>query len=116
MQAQNENALSTERTVEFFSASCEKEFYKVLKNHKKVAIAFATQLEGRLAHNLAPTIPIDHLGDGVIELRINGSPAFRCVYTMKVPGRVTVLHTFAKTTEGSDLKNVRLAQKRAKQL
>jgi len=116
MQTQNENELSPERTVEFFSPSCEKDFFKVLKSHKKVAIAFITQLEGRLAFNLDPTISIDHLGDGVIELRINGSPAFRCVYTMKVPAKVIVLHTFAKTTEGSDLKNVRLAKKRAKQL
>lgn len=116
MQVQDESALITQRTVEFYSPGCEKDFTKVLKDHKKVAIAFITQLEGRLALNLSPTIPIVHLGDGVIELKVNGSPAFRCVYTMKVPGKVIVLHTFAKTTEGSDVKNVRLAMKRAKQL
>lgn len=102
------------RTVKFFSKAAEKDFYKVPP--RDVIITFITQLEGRLALNLSPTIPIAHLGDGMIELKVNGSPAFRCVYTMKEPGQVVVLHTFAKTTNGHDAKNVELANKRAKKL
>lgn len=102
------------RAVEFFSKAAEKDFYSVPP--RDVIIAFITQLEGKLAINSAPTIPITHLGDGVIELKINGSPAYRCVYTLKQPGKVIVLHTFAKTTNGPDVKAVQLAKKRAKQL
>lgn len=101
------------RTVEFFSKAAEKDFNKL---PREVLITFATQLEGRLAINLQPTILFTHLGDGVIELKVNGSPAYRCVYTMKQPGKVIVLHTFTKTTNGPDVKNVQLAQKRAKKL
>jgi len=102
------------RTVEFFSKAAEKDFFNIPP--REVVITFITQLEARLALNLAPTIPITSLGDGVIELKVNGSPAFRCVYTMKKPGKVVVLHTFAKTTNGPDVKNVQLAKKRAKKL
>lgn len=102
------------RTVEFFSKTAEKNFFTIPP--REVVITFITQLENRLALDLPPTIPIAHLGNGVIELKVNGSPAFRCVYTMKKPGTVVVLHTFAKTTNGPDVKNVRLAQDRAKKL
>lgn len=102
------------RAVEFFSKSAEKDFYSLPS--REVIITFITQLEGRLAINLTPTILFTNLGDGVIELKINGSPAYRCVYTMKQPGKVIVLHTFAKTTNGPDVKNVQLAKKRAKKL
>lgn len=111
MRKQDETLI---RTVEFFSKAAEKDFYKVPP--REVIITFITQLEGRLALNLTPTILFDNLGDGVIELKVNGSPAYRCVYTMKKPGRVVVLHTFAKTTNGPDVKNVQLAKQRAKKL
>lgn len=101
------------RIVEFFSKAAEKDFKSL---PREVYITFVTQLEGRLAINLSPTILFTHLGNGVIELKVNGSPAYRCVYTMKHPTKVVVLHTFAKTTNGPDVKNVNLAQKRAKKL
>lgn len=119
MQAQDEASVNEPREIEFFSNSAEKDFFALSKKgvpHKRASIAFATQLEERLVWDLIPTIPITHLGDGVIEMKVNGSPAFRCLYTMKVPGKVIVLHTFEKTTEGPDVKNVRLAAKRAKSL
>jgi hypothetical protein len=111
MRKQDETVI---RTVEFFSKAAEKDFYNVPP--REVILTFITQLEGRLAINLAPTILFSNLGDGVIELKVNGSPAYRCVYTMKQPGKVIVLHTFAKTTNGPDVKNVQLAKKRAKKL
>nr|WP_180317244.1 type II toxin-antitoxin system RelE/ParE family toxin [Delftia acidovorans] len=100
------------RTVTFHSKQAKKDFYGIPP--RDVIISFITQLESRLAVGLSPTIPITHLGDGVIELKVNGSPAYRCVYTMKQPGKVVVLHTFAKTTNGPDVPNVRLAKQRAK--
>lgn len=104
----------TLRTVDFFSKTAEKDFYGVPP--RAVIITFISQLELKLALNLSPTILFTNLGDGLIELKVNGSPAYRCVYTMKQPGKVIVLHTFAKTTNGADVKNIALARKRAKAL
>ena len=101
------------RTVEFFSKAAERDFHNLPRG---VFITFTTQLEGRLAIDLKPTILFTSLGDGVIELKVNGSPAYRCVYTMKQPGKVIVLHTFTKTTNGPDVKNVQLAKKRERKL
>jgi len=111
MSNKNENL---KRTIEFFSKAAEKDFYKVPP--REVVISFITQIEEKIAVNLKPTIPIDHLGDGVVELKINGSPAFRCAYTIKKPGTVVILHTFAKTTNGADVNNVRLAKARANKI
>lgn len=102
------------REVDFVSTAARNDFYEVPP--RDVVVAFILQLQERIAHGFAPTIPIDHLGDGLIELKVNGHPAFRCVYTMKRPGKVLVLHTFAKTTNGPDVKNLRLARTRAKSL
>lgn len=66
----------------------------------------------------APLSDVDHLttaGKGVIELKINGSPAYRCMYHMKTPGKVMVLHATVKTTNGSDKKLVELTKKRFKE-
>lgn len=102
------------RTYSFYSKAAERDFFKVPPKH--IQIIFAAQIEEKLVYNLSPTIKFEHLDEGMIELKINGSPAYRCVYTMKQPGKVVILHTFAKTTNGPDVKNVRLARKRAKSL
>lgn len=100
------------RDVDFYPESAkQREFYQVPRH---IAIQFVMQLEGRIALGLSPTMPITHLGDGLIELKINGSPAYRCVYTLKKPGKVLVLNTFAKTTNGPDHHNVSKAKKRLK--
>jgi phage-related protein len=100
------------RQVVFAPESARKrEFFEL---PRAIAIQFALQLEERIALGLNPTLPIAHLGDGMVELKINGSPAYRCVYTLKKPGEVVVLNTFVKTTNGSDHHNVEKARKRSK--
>lgn len=103
---------SLTREVEFYPESAKKREFSALP--REIAIQFALQLEGRIALGMSPTIPITNLGDGMIELKINGSPAYRCVYTLKKPGTVLVLNTFAKTTNGHDHHNVSKAKKRMK--
>jgi phage-related protein len=49
---------------------------------------------------------------GVIELKKNGSPAYRCVYVAKHNDTVYVLHSFTKTTNGVDRKAIGLIAKR----
>ncbi len=66
-----------------------------------------------------PVLPIEHLGNvgaGVIELKINGSPAFRCVYIAKYMDTVIVLHSFTKTTNGVDRQAMKVAEQRLKEL
>lgn len=67
----------------------------------------------------APILPIEYLdsiGAGVIELKINGSPAYRCIYIAKYKNTVVVLHSFTKTTNGVDKKAMALAKRRLKSL
>jgi phage-related protein len=55
----------------------------------------------RIQYGQDPELVINHLnsvGAGVVELKINGSPAFRCVYVAKYLDAVVVLHSFTKTT------------------
>jgi phage-related protein len=63
-----------------------------------------------------PIQPLESIGAGVIELKINGSPAFRCVYIAKFLNTVFVLHSFEKTTNGVDRKAMKTVQKRYKEL
>jgi phage-related protein len=86
---------------------------------QEIQLSFMYQLE-RITYGKAPTIKIDHLtesvGLGAIELKLNGSPAFRCVYYNKAPGKVWVIHAFVKTTNKSDKKNLATAKARLKAL
>ena len=60
--------------------------------------------------------PLGSVGSGVVELKINGSPAYRCVYVTKYMGAVIVLHSFEKTTNGVDKPAMELARKRLQEL
>lgn len=73
----------------------------------------------RIQHGQDPELTIEHLnsvGAGVVELKINGSPAFRCVYVAKYLDTVVVLHSFTKTTNGVDRKAMKIAEQRLKDL
>ncbi len=63
-----------------------------------------------------PIKPLKSIGAGVIELIINGSPAFRCVYIAKFEDTVVVLHSFEKTTNGTDKKAMKTLEARYKEL
>ena len=70
-------------------------------------------------HGEKPFLPVKSLssvGSGVIELKINGSPAYRCVYVTKYLNAVIVLHSFVKTTNGVDQQAMRVATQRLKEL
>jgi phage-related protein len=74
----------------------------------------------RIQYGQDPNMQIEHLSDsigiGAIELKINGSPAYRCVYVVKYLDAVIVLHSFVKTKNGVDLKAMKVAKKRLKDL
>lgn len=56
------------------------------------------------------------IGPGVIELKINGSPAYRSVYIAKFENTVFVLHSFEKTTNGVDKQAMKTTMDRYKEL
>ncbi len=63
--------------------------------------------------------PLNNLGKnikGVIELIINGSPAYRTVYVAKFNNTVYLLHAFTKTTNGVDKKAMDVVVKRYKEI
>ncbi|MEJ1390451.1 MAG: type II toxin-antitoxin system RelE/ParE family toxin [Candidatus Sedimenticola sp. (ex Thyasira tokunagai)] len=73
----------------------------------------------RVQYGEAPALPIKHLGSvgpGVVELIINGSPAHRCLYVTKHLDTVIVIHSFEKTTNGTDRQAMRVAEQRYKDL
>jgi phage-related protein len=66
---------------------------------------------------LDPDLSLEHLtsvGQGVIELKINGRPAFRLVYTTKIPGKILVVAARAKTANGVDRKLIGTVKRRLK--
>lgn len=99
----------------FVSDAAERE-YKALP--KEVQQEFGTSLRA-VQDNKKPFLKITSLSDieaGVIELKINGSPAFRCVYIAKFMNTVIVLHSFTKTTNGVDRQAMKTLEKRYKEL
>jgi phage-related protein len=79
---------------------------------------FMVELDA-IANGRETSLEIEHLtsvGKGVIELKINGRPAYRCVYTTKIPGKVVVLHAFKKTKNGPDGHNLDVVRQRLKGL
>jgi phage-related protein len=99
----------------FVSDAAERE-YKALPN--EVQQEFGTSLRA-VQDNKKPFLPITPLksvGAGVIELKINGSPAFRCVYIAKFFDTVFVLHSFEKTTNAVDKQAMKTLEKRYKEL
>ncbi len=62
--------------------------------------------------------PLKSLGKGlsVIQLSINGSPAYRVVYCVKYANRLYVLHSWVKTTNGVDRPAMALVKARFKEM
>lgn len=99
----------------FVNDAAERE-YKDLPD--KIQDEFGKDLR-RIQFDEEPRLPItylDSVGAGVIELRKNGSPAFRCIYVAKYQDAVIVLHAFAKTTNGVDRQAMKVAEQRLKEL
>ena len=57
---------------------------------------------------------LNTVGKGSFELKINGSPAYRCVYVAKYNDTVYILHSFIKTTNGVDRQAIKTASSRYK--
>lgn len=100
----------------FVNDAAERE-YKDLP--KSITQEFGVSLRA-IQENKKPFLPVTNLsssiGAGVIELKIQGSPAYRCVYIAKYMDTVIVLHSFSKTTNGVDRQAMSTAKQRYKLL
>lgn len=95
----------------FVSDAAEKEYKDLPEDVKD---DFGKDLR-RVQFGESPTLSIKHLssvGAGTVELIINGSPAYRCVYIAKYKDTVVVLHSFIKTTNGVDRQAMKVAEQR----
>lgn len=111
----NDESNNPPKEIYFINNAAIREFKELPEEH---AISFGLALK-QVAYGEDPSLDKDHLasvGAGVIELKINGRPAYRCVYYNKLPGKVVVLHTAKKTTNGPDKKIVETARKRLSSL
>jgi phage-related protein len=87
---------------------------------KDVQEDFATSLQ-EVLEGRDPKLNFKHLNlgkgvKGVIELIINGSPAFRVAYVTKFNNTLYILHAFTKTAQGVDEKAMKLVAKRYKEI
>ncbi|MCA6533900.1 MAG: type II toxin-antitoxin system RelE/ParE family toxin [Pseudanabaena sp. M135S2SP2A07QC] len=99
----------------FVNDSAEREYKDI---PKEIQQQFGTSLRA-VQENKKTFLPIQTLegiDSGVIELKINGSPAFRCVYIVKFLDTVVVLHSFEKTTNSVDRQAMKTVEKRYKEL
>jgi len=100
----------------FVSAAAEREYKDLPEN---VQDEFGKDLR-RIQFDQEPRLAIkqlvDSVGAGVIELIINGSPAYRCLYIAKYADMVVVLHSFVKTTNNTDRHAMTVATLRLKEL
>ena len=99
----------------FVSDAAEKEYKKLPTG---IQDEFGKDLR-KIQFSQSPALDIKYLNGidaGVIELKKNGSPAYRCVYVTKYMNAVIVLHSFVKTTNGTDKKAMKIAAQRLKEL
>ncbi len=97
----------------FVSDAAEREYKKLPEG---IQDEFGKDLR-RIQFGQNPELAIEHLnnvGAGVVELKINGSPAFRCIYVTKYLDTVVVLHSFSKTTNDVDRPAMKVAEQRLK--
>lgn len=93
---------------------------------KREFLAFPDEIKDQFGHDLnlvqhsqEPVSSFKHLssiGSGVIELRENGSPAYRAIYCAKYEDTVYLLHAFEKTTNGTDRQAMKIAKERYQEM
>ncbi len=99
----------------FINDAAEREYKKL---PTKIQDEFGRDLR-KIQYGQDPIQPfqfLESIGSGVIELKINGSPAHRCIYVAKYMNTIVVLHSFSKTTNGVDKPAMKVAKNRLKEL
>ena len=103
------------KKIAHINKQAEKEFMRLPEDEREAFKFSLTQVQ----KGKKPALEIDHLntiGKGVVELKINGSPAYRCIYYAKHKDVVVVLGSFTKTTNGVDKRIIDTCKRRYKQM
>jgi len=105
----------SEKSFAFVSQAAEREFKELpLKIQERFLLDLKAIAIG--SRPFSSFESLTNVGAGVIELKKNGSPAYRCVYVAKYNETVYVLHSFAKTTNGVDRKAMSTIASRYKEI
>ncbi|MCD0253141.1 type II toxin-antitoxin system RelE/ParE family toxin [Xanthomonas campestris pv. campestris] len=115
---ENENRSKTVTRVRYLDLSNKAVVRELAGLPEKVRDQFLVSLD-MVCQGLVPALKQEKLhaaGEGVIELKINGSPAYRCMYVVRKNGDVVVLHAASKTTQGQDKQLVSTTKQRLKRL
>lgn len=100
--------------VEFENKQAKKAFYNLDDETKKQFLNCLRMIAWGVKTELEVAPLKHHVGRKARELKINGSPAKRCVYVVGECGKVVVLHAFEKTSNGVDKPNMEVAKGRYK--
>jgi phage-related protein len=104
--------------LELVSDAALKAFKKLPRNiQERTLKALQDVMNGRTPS--MPFKPLKNLGKnikGVMELVVNGSPAYRVVYVAKYNNTVYLLHAFTKTTDGVDKPAMEVVVNRYKEI
>lgn len=108
---------STKKDVEFHGNS----FDVIAGFPKKIREPFTQSLES-LRWNATPPLRVKNVTNGhqarghtILEIKKNGKPAYRVVYTLK-NGLIHVLHAYSKTSDGTPSKEKKTVNARIKDL
>ncbi|MBU9858512.1 MULTISPECIES: type II toxin-antitoxin system RelE/ParE family toxin [Rahnella] len=103
------------KLVLVFVNGADDEFKKDLSRQaqEKFATDLAMMMDG--LKPLSDSKPMSGLGKGVLELKKNGRPAYRCVYVIR-NGTIYVLHAFSKTSNGTSKANETTIKSRYKSI
>jgi phage-related protein len=100
------------KKFEFVNAAAKRSYLDLPKRiQRQFGVDLNAVQEGRDPFSTFESLS-DSVGTGAIELRENGSPAYRAVYCCKFMDTVYILHAFAKTTNCVDRKNMQTAAAR----
>lgn len=99
----------------FFVGGAGGEFEKDLSRSAQEKFAVDLDMIMNGLQPLSSSKPLNGLGKGVLELKKNGRPAYRCVYVIKNQ-TVYVLHAFSKTANGTPKSNETTIKQRYKSI
>jgi phage-related protein len=101
---------------EFISTAAKRDFRALPVDEQAAFLADFDALQQGHPPSSSITYLANTVGKGAFELKRNGSPAHRVVCCLKYLDTLFVLHAFAKSTNGVDMKNIATASTRYKEL
>jgi phage-related protein len=98
---------------EFINNAAKREFERLPQDIQNTFLTdFQAILQGSKPFSIIESLQT--VGKGSVELKINGSPAYRCIYCAKFNDTLYILHSFVKTTNGVDRQAMKTAKQRFK--